>query len=467
MKAHNHIDEIFQQHFAEAASPMNNQEALWQRISGKMGDKNRGFLWLISVGFVFCVVAGFGLINLNNFTDQESSNKILSNTLINNQPSQGESNQLILTESEEKENENEKSIKSAKDETIKALKEDPKLIFRNSEIIKNSESGVINNNNQLTELSKANKTEVLNSTASSISEGGEGVERSEESKNIHSSISDLKFIDLGTQDISLFDNTPFKFNQSDSWSRCEVKTPGHFFVDVYGQAGLPMDKIDFSQVGSDQTAYRDFWDARFDPKASWHGGAQIGYEFQNGLKVSAGAEYQELVTQYSDNQRITETIRVWDPQAYFTIDMNGDRVWVGDTVTAINIYDRKFVRKNTHTLLHIPFQVSYDILKKPSFHIAVDASAALNLSKTYEGQYIRSDQTLIMIDDNNPDNYTSKDIGVSFSAGLHLGYYLNDNWEVYASPRFRYNPNSYLVDTETLKITRNMIGLRGGVRYHF
>ncbi len=72
-----------------------------------------------------------------------------------------------------------------------------------------------------------------------------------------------------------------------------------------------------------------------------------------------------------------------------------------------------------------------------------------------------------MIDENNQDNYISEDIGVSLSAGLHLGYYLNDKWEVYASPRFRYNPNSYLLDTETLKITRNMIGLRGGLRYHF
>ena len=461
MKAHNRIDDMFQQHFAESAIPMNNQEELWNRISGKKDDKNRGLLWLSLLGLVFCVVAGFGLINLNNNTTQNLENNIVTNAEVNNLPNRNKINPIILAESENNDVENREATKN---KTAETLKENSRLNFGNNNEIKKEEIVVINNINQVVGIAENHRTDEWMPEVSLFEDGDR---KSEEINKRNTLISDLDLIDIETESINLWNNTPPPYNQSDSWSKCEVKTPGHFFVDVYGQAGLPMDKIDFSQVGSDQTAYRDLFDIRFDPKASWHGGAQIGYEFQNGLRVSAGAEYQEIVTQYSDNQRITETIRVWDPQAFFIIDANGDRVAVGDTVTAINIYDRKFVRKNTHTLLHIPFQVSYDIYKKPSFHVAVDASAALNLSKTYEGQFIRSDQTLIMIDENNQDNYISKDIGVSFSAGLHLGYYMNDNWEVYASPRFRYNPNSYLVDTETLKITRNMIGLRGGLRYHF
>ena len=256
------------------------------------------------------------------------------------------------------------------------------------------------------------------------------------------------------------------FKNKDSWSKCEVKIPGHFFLDLYGIAALPIDKIEL-QPGNDQFAYRDLWDQRFDPVSSWHGGFQAGYQFPWGLSISTGFEYQNLITKYEDDQSITEMITVWDPMAYFYRDANNDIVWVGDSVTAINIYERKIVSENKHTLYSIPVQVSLELYKKPNFHIAADASAILNISKNYKGQFIRSDQTLIAIDSGNHDNYMQSDIEISYELGLRMGYYFNDNWEAYMSPRFRYNPNSYLLDTEVLKVTRNFAGLRAGIRYHF
>jgi len=456
MKAHSPIDDMFQQHFVETAIPMENQEKLWQRIASKKDDRNRGFFWLGMLGLAFCVMAEFTIINFN----KTSNTNLHSNNISAIQkytPQNNLNEELIIagkTEEEEEAQTNNKtistkhSLKTTNRNSVTPLSRSQSKPNENLEIVKEENSA----------LSKVKLEEHQESRIADLVVLANDNSFQSDSYGI---------IDASRINRLYKESAPLKLNQSDSWSKCEVKTPGHFFVDAYGQGGLPMDNVDFAQAGNDQTAYRDLWNERFDPKASWHGGVQIGYEFQNGLRVSAGAEYQELVTEYSDNQRITETIRVWDPQAFFTVDMNGDRVWQGDTVTAINIYDRRFVRKNTHTLFHIPLQVSYDIYKKPGFHIAVDVAAALNLSKTYEGQYIRSDQTLIMIDENNQDNYISNDIGVSLSAGLHFGKYLNDNWEVYASPRFRYNPNSYLLDTETLKVTRSLIGLRGGVRYHF
>ncbi|MBT8220216.1 MAG: hypothetical protein KJP00_10335, partial [Bacteroidia bacterium] len=256
------------------------------------------------------------------------------------------------------------------------------------------------------------------------------------------------------------------FRDKDSWSKCEVKIPGHFFVDLYGMGALPMDKIEL-QPGSDQFVYRDLWDDRFDPVSSWHGGIQAGYQFPWGLSISAGLEYQHLITKYEDDQSITEMITIWDPMAYFYRDSNNDIVWVGDSVTAINIYERKVVSENKTTLYHLPVQVSIELYKKPNFHIAADVAAILNFSKSYTGQFIRSDQTLIAIDSGNHDNYLKTDIGISYEAGIRMGYFFNDNWEAYLSPRFRYNPNSYLLDSEVLKVTRNFVGLRTGVRYHF
>jgi|GEM_PF-4447492 len=464
MKELNNIDDMFQQHFAETTVPMSNQEELWQRIAKKKDDRGIGFWWSGLMGLGLLILSG---VLLYGFTKKDeiniSDNNIASVTNYQNSDNPENRSEIVTPILEEKTERKveEKNIDKAIGELKKEEKSnqiiiptEKKVNFSNKVI----ETEVGSNNVIAQEIIPIQNVEAIESNSASAKIEETSIANTKSATNLGS---------FGFRDLNSDGLKDFKVPYDESWDQCEVKEQGHFFADVYGQGGLPMDEIGFSQEGSDQFAVRDLWDMRFTPKASWHAGAQVGYEWPSSFRLSAGAEYQEIVTEYADNQRVTEVIRVWDPQAFFEIDMNGDRVWVGDTVTAINVYDRRFVRKNKHTLLHIPVQVGYDIYKRPGFHIGLDVSAALNISKSYEGQFIRSDQTLIIVDDANQDNYMSKDIGISFSAGLHFGKYLNEDWEVYASPRFRYNPNSYLLDTETLKVTRNFMGIRLGVRRHF
>lgn len=465
MKELNHIDDMFQQHFAETAVPMSNQEEMWQRISEKKDDRAIGFWWKGLLGVGLLVVAGVFIITSANGNERA----IVENNVAavdNYQNSNNEKEVIVAANDESELSENREELIENNIESIK------KKATAKNQIIKWTSTSKINDA----------KNEIVEPVNEVATEGGNDFISSQLSIAVPIKIEstvidqvDLKFERTssaeGVNGLGLtslkYDDEGFRVPYDESWDKCEVKEKGHFFADIYGQGGLPQDEIGFSTAGDDEFALLDLWETRFAPKASWHAGGQIGYQWPSSLRVSAGAEYQEIITEYTDNQRVTEVIRVYDPQAFFTIDMNGDRVWVGDTVTAINIYDRQFVRKNTHTLFHIPVQVGYDIYKRPKFHIGLDIGAALNISKTYEGQYIRQDQTLIVVDDNNQENHFSNDIGISFSAGLHFGKYLNDNWEVYASPRFRYNPNSYLLDTETLKVTRNFMALRVGIRRHF
>ena len=461
MKAHSPLDDMFRQHFTETTMPVSNTEELWSRIALKKKERRNGFLWVGLVALVLCGLIGPHLIDQVSIASSSDSKSITAPSSIKEvQPNNNVNPQFIIAS----DNQESASITSIDKPQIQS----PKVInvVNGNHLPLKSASVAILQNSPVREVVAPASEKQQSSKTDNLSPvpPQNQISSSDKVHNLLIDSESVTSLKLGEMDFKPALND---LSQSDSWSRCEVKAPGHLFVDLYGQGGLPLDKITFSQSGSDQTAYRDLWDQRFDPKASWHGGLQIGYQFRNGLRASGGAEYQELVTQYADNQRITEIIRVWDPQAYFTIDNNGDRVWVGDTVTAINIYDQKFVKKNKHTLVHIPVQLGYDIYSRPGFHIGLEIGAAFNISKSYAGQYIRSDLTLIEVDENNQDSYISKDIGVSLSAGLHFGYYQNDHLEFYLSPRFRYNPNSYLLDTETLKITRNILALRGGIRYHF
>lgn len=458
MKEHNAMDTMFQTHFENTSVPMPNQEVLWDRITQKK-NKDRGGIWYWGgLGLALLLTTGF--LYSNNKTNSDSSStstapiveKYITNDYSISKPEN--TNPVTNTKTNSA-----SASRTTNTEIIKSAAIQPTPTPKPTGAFTALEAKVqptLNNDQSISQATTINPSKETSSESIAVSE----VITKNNTTNVLAALVMSPSLLHTSEQLEIFGK--------DKWDNCEIKESSRFFVDAYGQGGLPIENISLTQNASDQTAYQALWEDRFSPKASWHGGIQVGYELPIGLRISAGAEYQEVISEYADVQRITETTVVWNPQAFFTTDANGDRVWVGDSVVAINIFDQRFVRKNKFTLLHIPIQLGFDIYKSSNFHIELNASAALNISKTYTGQYLRpSDQLLIQVDDSNMDNYFSTDIGVSLDAGLHFGYYLNDQWEAYAASRFRINPNSYLLEDQPLNISKHFAGIRVGVRRYF
>lgn len=264
-------------------------------------------------------------------------------------------------------------------------------------------------------------------------------------------------------EIATFDDLP----KNSRWDKCQVKEPGTFFLKSYGQASWAFEKFTQQEGDINETpTYLESWKEKFSPFLSYQGGVQVGYQFPWNGYVSGGVAYQHFQTKYESTQRVVEQITVYDEMAYFYIDDNGQTVWVADSVRVTNIYDQKEVHPNNHQMWHIPIQLGYNT-RRNNFRIGANVEALFNISKSYEGYFMEANRSVIKIDSAQDKDYMSTTIGLSFSAGLHLGYLLNDHWEIYCSPRFRFNPNSFLADNQTLQISRNFAGLRAGVQYHF
>jgi len=192
-----------------------------------------------------------------------------------------------------------------------------------------------------------------------------------------------------------------------------------------------------------------------------------GYEFGSGLSIAGGAEYQRLESQYETIQTITERVTVYDPEAFFFFDDQGQIVYVGDSVTAISTYDRTLSVSNSTTMIHIPVELSYPLLSKGNWKIKGIAGAVMNLSLQYRGRYVRPDLSVIEINAANASSYISTNIGLSVEGGVHLGYKIGEEWELYLSPRFRYNQQSYILTTEVVNQSRHFVNLRSGLQYRF
>ena len=204
------------------------------------------------------------------------------------------------------------------------------------------------------------------------------------------------------------------------WDKCGTKKRGTFFVKAYGQASTPMESISYEGTSDESPSYSEAWQERFSPFMSYMGGLQIGYTFPWKGYVSGGLAYQHFQTQFETMQRVVEQITIYDEMAYFYVNDLGETIWVADSVTVTNIYDQTSTHANNHRLIHIPLQVGF-LTTQNKFRIGMNVEALLNISKKYEGFFLKEDRSLVEIESDRDAGYMSTSLGLEFFGGGTFG----------------------------------------------
>ena len=153
--------------------------------------------------------------------------------------------------------------------------------------------------------------------------------------------------------------------------------------------------------------------------------------------------------------------------AFFFFDQNNEIVWVGDSVTSVTTFDRTISHANTTELVNLPIHLSYRFAQVGPFNIKATVGGILNLSVQYRGRFLQPDMTLQIVDESNQDQFVATSLGIGFEGDIDASYYLGGNWELYLSPRYRFNQSSYFSNNQSIRTSRDYIGLRTGVRYLF
>ena len=241
---------------------------------------------------------------------------------------------------------------------------------------------------------------------------------------------------------------------------------GNLFVESYVFGGVPIDHVSLEENALEQTDYLNLWEDRFESLSTFSGGLMVGYQLGSGLEISGGAEYQRIEAQYETVQRVTEIIQVFDPMAFFFIDDDGNTVWVADSVSAVSVYDRTTSISNRSSLLNIPFQLSYPIYQKGPWQLRAVGGGSFNFSIEHKGVFLRDNQQLVQLDDTSAATFMASKIGLCIEGWLQLSTFLTERMEFYVSPRYRYSRQSYLAQSEILSVSRDLVGLRVGAKYH-
>ncbi len=474
----NMVDDLYNNHFSNSSAPVAQQEALWNAIQGRR--KSPGKLIVLSLLAIGLLLIGLAVWSFKYPSVKENEKVLIAASTSNDVVKMATSNEHKGKPSSEIQSNSE------------AHKMKSNLLLLNSTQNQLQENGA-KENTQLSALLNVGESSIGGSSKNAVppvdlhqkvvTENKEILATSDTNANLKNSMQkdspvrnasyEIAILKAALSPISVPQDHPqliapgFR-NKNKDWDKCEVKEPGHFFINGYGQASAPLEQITQKEEDTNdaEPTYEEEWDEKINPFISYSTGVQLGYAFSWNGYVSAGLAFQHFQTKYEEQLKVTERITIFDERAYFYIDGNGETVWVADSVTVINIYDKQETYANNHKLWHIPIQFGYTTYRN-NLRLGANVEAMLNISKSYQGHFLNENRSITEINSENDKDYMSSSLGVSVSAGLHLGYMLGDHWEVYLNPRFRLNNRSFLHDSQNLKIVRQFAGVRVGMQYNF
>ncbi len=253
-----------------------------------------------------------------------------------------------------------------------------------------------------------------------------------------------------------------------SWSRCSDKgssRPG-FLIEGFAFGGVPLisNRLNNSTDG-DYDSYLASWNQSETAVSTFSAGLLIGLESQWGGSITAGLEYQKIQNRLNQEQRITERITVYDEMAYFFIDSNNNRVYVADSVTTSRNYTREIQTAKTHTLINLPVLLGYH-RQIGKFRYGIIGGVNFHLRNEFKGKALDASGQIMDASSDSPNAIYRKDLNMSIIGGIDAGYMIGEGLEVYLSPRFRFQGDSWLRSDHPIVSRIQLMGLQAGVRLH-
>ena len=454
------IDQLFNRGLAHHEIEVGDKNAMWQRIIDQKRKKRYPFF--LSGAILLVLTCGLGLRTIYGTT---SLSQTPSEVQFNNQghPKQADTPFKIISSTFSRSN------VSAEEMIDKKIEETTSDSFAEDTVqskLRNPKSSTISNSKPSLNLVNIN----LENNNNEDKEINETILKENEialqNRNIVTQFEKANLLPVERLNVPTLALKPV-LRDKNPLNDCVVGNDGKVFIDIYSSIMLPMDQTSLANDAIDRQAYLDLWNTRYTTLPAIGGGIKVGYEMPIGVTLSGGIEYQKFESQYKTIQQVTERTTIYDPEAYFYYDDNNQVVFVGDSVTAVTTYDRTLSFANTTSMLNVPIDFSYRLLQKGGLAVSVFAGANFNLSLTYKGHYLRSDGSLVAIDDSNEQTYVTTKLGLGLMGGVRLGYLVNEHIEAYVSPTFKYNRSSYWQADQAIQQSRHFIGTMVGLRYHF
>jgi hypothetical protein len=443
------IDEIYKDAFTDAEQGF-DKDAMWENVRPAISpDKYRPLLLWLSLATSILLVAYF----LFSFSMQKNTAIV---------PAKAKTVQL---------NENLPAINSSQSTAVSA--NSTQNISPPSENgPNNAVAGTIASSSDAKQKSKVNKKEILRSTEKYRSqETSKKVEslpgKMAASKNSRNESKLSVPSPLKSTSLSVISEEKKLETPDPKWSHCDVRKRPRFFSEFYGLGAYPLINNSLNlDPSNDYNSFLQDWNSGESAVGSYAFGVMFGVGSHWGGSLSVGLEFQQVINKILREQTVIERVTVFDEMAYYYLDSNNNRVWVADSVTSTRIYTREVQAAKRHTIVNAPILLGYHF-ELDRWRFGVTAGVNIHLFHYYNGKTLDQSGQIIDAETGTLNAVYDKELGVSIIGGLEIGYLIASKTELYFSPRFRYNPKSWLNPNHPLESRIQLPGARAGIRWHF
>ncbi len=466
-----------------------DQTQMWQELQAPLKRKWRIPFWVFGSALIVFLATSIMLFQLNKKDSTAKTDNHLSATTTDHahQPESAEQHIALPASEPNRLTSNavqpkaDLKIASSSETTALATKKDKQVISKNiPRTDKNHASKLASvNTSTATEVPTKNQSSIIvPPTESTTSKAITAIDHSSRAQTIGDVVQEeqktlLKLPYLGMSDFNLVKANTGNLTPSENrtgpskWSVCRVSNPWLFKIEAFGGYSYPIISNNLNSSSENgNTAYLNKWN----DERSTVGGYQAGLKFLTqapfGLEIGLGVAYQQLTEKLSTDLTITQTLRIYDPMAYFYTDANGARVWVGDTVTRTVVNQQTQTKGSYHRLINIPLHLGYYYASN-YWNIGIQAGINFHLRYTFKGTIYGPTGQYVDLDKSNQDVFYKTSLGLSYFAALHFGRMLNDHWEVFIRPQFTYHPGSWAANDSPLNIKIQLPSINAGVRYTF
>lgn len=196
---------------------------------------------------------------------------------------------------------------------------------------------------------------------------------------------------------------------------------------------------------------------------AWSTDLSVSYALHQNWQIRAGLGYTQINTRFDYSTSSTTVDSVDGLQVIiFNPDNTVDSITGPIAVYETTLRERKI--HNSFRQWELPLLLAYEN-GFGSLSFIAEAGARVRLSRSWEGQVLSQDLREV-VDLKEQDWYKTQ-LGLSFQAGIQLGYELSPQLQLRAGGTLRYTPGKFTKEDIGFSEGYQLFGLQLGLRYQF
>ncbi len=193
-------------------------------------------------------------------------------------------------------------------------------------------------------------------------------------------------------------------------------------------------------------------------------GLELMVQSEQGFYFRTGLQYERIASKFTFNSTITRIDTIEGVQQIIINNFLNDTTEIMGPVPHERTTTFDKITYNNFHIIDVPLILGYNFSQQ-NWTFGLEAGVTLNIRTSLDGEVFDPELNFYDLATDEQSWYKTN-IGARFQAGITAGYLLDNNWQIYFSPRIT-APANFNSDESPIRHKYSGLSFRTGVRFFF